>query len=273
MPIRPNPALIAAGVTFGALAAPALAQQIDYSSGQYQYPTEQTAAENDTVVTRTVAGDETPRPAVRVIPMREAGLAPVFVSNPVVQGVVASQPAGFAAQARVPAEATAAARVIAPAPTMAVLPSGPVYYTYQVAAPVAPTAYAYPAGAASRVIYPAGAAQPVATRSPAAAYQQTYIATAAPLPPGAQLVSFDPAIWLAACRDRLATYDPADRDAAIASLGFAAAGYAPGGDHCAAYLDSYMASAAAGTLAAPRYYGQQYMLVPAPAMVVATPEN
>lgn len=273
MTIRPNPVLIAAGATLGAVGAPALAQQIDYSSGQYQYPTEQTAAENDTVVTQTVAGDEAPRPAVRVIPMREAGLAPVFVSNPVVQGVVASQPARFAAQARVPAEATAAVPVIASAPTITVLPSAPVYYTYQVAAPVASATYAYPAGASSRVIYPAGAAQPVAIRSPEAAYQQTYITTAAPLPPGAQLVSFDPVIWLAACRDRLATYDPADRDAAIASLGFAAAGYAPGGDHCAAYLDSYMASAAAGTLAPPRYYGQQYILVPAPPMDVAPPEN
>lgn len=256
--------VISALAVSAALAAPALAQQIDYRSGQYEYPTEPTAAESDTMVTQTVAETQTPGAAERVIPVRRTGPAPVFVSNPVVQSIGVAQPVRLAPQtpSAVPASVSGTPPVFRAASPAA---QPPVLYTYQLAQPFpsAPVAYAYPTGGAARVIYPAGAPAPQPTPSTAYAYpQQSYVTTTAPLPVGAQVVSFDPAVWLAACRERIAGYDPEDRDAAMAALGGAALGYTPGRDHCAAYLDSYMASAAAGTLTVTPQYAQQYMLVP-----------
>jgi hypothetical protein len=81
------------------------------------------------------------------------------------------------------------------------------------------------------------------------------------MPVGAQVVSFDRNAWLNACRERLAGYEPADRDAAIAAIGGPALGYATGRDHCEGYLDWYMARATSGATAMPQQYAQQYMLV------------
>ncbi len=259
-------ALATPTLTAALFAAPALAQQepdprIDYRSGQYQFPAQTSATQDAAVVTHTVPADEAPLPAERVIPARQTGPAPVFVPFPVVQDTRTAAPVQVVAQVPV-----GQAIVVAP---VAAYAQPPVYYSYP--APAAPVAYAYPSGGAARVIYPAGATQPVGVGAPAYGYAQNYAAAAALLPAGAQIVTFDRGIWLTACRDRLAGYAPEDRDAAIAALGGAAAGYQPGRDHCESYLDSYMASAAAGTLTVPQQYGQQYMLVPVTVLVAPPP--
>lgn len=241
------------------LAMPAFAQsedpEIAYETGQYEYA--QLPDDGDDVVTETVPATPEPRPAVRVIPMRRTGPPPVFVPSPVVQ-VIAPAVAGVGADAQAVARVPAAAPVrYAPARQAA-----PVIYAYAVTS-AAPLAQIAPASGTARAIYPSGAGQPAYAYAPPPGV----------LPAGAQLVAFDRAIWLAECRNRLAGYAPEQRAAAMAALGGVAIGYTPANDYCAAYLDSWLASAAAGTLAVQPQYGQQYMLVPVAEPVSQVPDG
>ncbi|TMM48187.1 hypothetical protein [Qipengyuania marisflavi] len=249
-----------------ALAAPVLAQpQIDYEAGQYVYAKTADAAQDDDVVTTTLPVEGAEITAARVIPMRQggrqAGAAPVFVSTPMIQPLTTMQPV-----VTLPAAAV-------PAPTVAVVPRGPIYNAgpvYYVDPRSIPAPQVAPPGGASRVIYPAGRAAPAPVQY---AVPQDYAQSASPIPAGSQLVTFDRAAWLGACRQRLSGYNARDRAAAIAALGGAAAGYSAGRDHCEAYLDSYMNSAAAGTLVPQQGYSQQYMLVPVTVMVPQEPRR
>lgn len=225
-----SPRILASLIVAAGLATPAAAQQIDYETGQYEYAEPATQDEGDAVVTETRDLDNAPLPAERIIPIRQAGPAPVFVPGAVVQGVDA-------------ATSTAPVQLVLPAVQM-VTPSAPIY------AGSGPVYYVHPGTAPGMAAPPPG-----------------YAIVPPSLPPGAQLVEFDRMGWLAACRARLAGYHPDDRDAAMAAIGGTALGYSPGRDHCEAYLDSYLASATAGTLAVQHSYGQphfrqQYMLVP-----------
>lgn len=223
------------------LASSASAQDIDYDAGSYDYPRASDPVLDDDVVTEQEAATAPQGvTAERVIMERRNGAAPQFVSRPVVQssGPASGKPA----------------------------PAGPVGTAPNVMPSngAAPVLFAYPvrqAGGAVAGTRP-GSDPALVAASP---YEmpQGYVMATAPLPAGAQLVAFDRAAWLGACRDRLATYQPEERSAALAALGGAAMGYRAGYDACETYLDSYLANASTGgavqETTAP---GTAYMLVP-----------
>lgn len=220
-----------------ALATPAFAQTIDYGTGEHRLAASDA---EDATVTQSAPAEQIPLPADRVIAQRRNGaVPPVFVSRPVIQGMTTPDVEG---------------RPVAPIATPG---ATPVYYAYPVQ-PQTPV----PSGTLGYV-------PPIAPGS--VGYPQSY-AAAAPLPAGSQIVTFNRDNWLSACRERLAGYgSDAEREAAMGALGGAAAGQIPGQDRCEAYLDSYVNSASAGTLATQPHYGQQYMLVPVTVMVPQMP--
>lgn len=132
--------------------------------------------------------------------------------------------------------------------------TGPLYAVSPVVQPGDGVIYAYPVQQAAT--YYVQAAPVAGSRDPAPATVYAHAGTQVALPPGAQLVTFDRPAWLTECRKRLGIdlRDPATAPA--------------GPDECEAYLDDYMASAAAGRIQPqPVAYGQQYMLVPVTVLI------
>lgn len=237
----------------GLLASAAAAQEIDYDADQYKYPQAEDPSTDNDVVTQSQSETSVEGVAAeRVILERHNGAAPQFVARPVIQPTAALP--------------TIPGRIETARPSQPVVPSPGT----------APVLYAYPAGSGNSVSGSAPGRDPALVAASPYEMPQGYVMATAPLPAGAQLVAFDRAAWLTACRERLSGYAPQDRSAALAALGGAAMGYREGYDGCETYLDSYLANVSSGTMApqatAP---GQAYMLVPVTVIVVADhpPQN
>ncbi len=228
--------IAATGIALMIAASPAVAQDIEYSTGQYEYPV------------------STPE-------VQQSAPGTVFVSSPTVQPIETIAVPASTAEPTITHTPTPS--VVAQAPTRPVIVAQPVEPAS------VPTTYAYPANprngpGATRVIYRDSA--PYSTTAPTYGYvQQPNYAAGPALPPGARLVEFNREDWLGQCHERLTRHNDYDRREDRLRASDAAM------TECTTYLDDYMARAAAGAVAQPQaVYGQQYMLVP---VTVAVPQE
>ena len=227
--------IAAAGIVLLIAATPAIAQDIDYQAGQYEYP---------------VSAPEIVQPATAT------AKGTVFVPSPTIQPIET---------VAVPASTAEPAITHTP---VAQASTRPVIVAQPVEPASVPAAYAYPTHlpatqGASRVIY--RAPTPYAA-TPAYGYaQQPNYAAGPALPPGARLVEFNREDWLGQCHERLTRHhDFKKREDRLRASEAAMT-------ECTTYLDDYMARAAAGAVAQPQaVYGQEYMLVP---VTVAVPQE
>ena len=229
--------IAAAAIALMIAANPVIAQEIEYSRGQYEYAVP--AAE----------GEQQAAPEI------------IFSPSPTVQPIeTIAVPASTAEPAITHIPAT---------PAVAHTPERPVIVAQPVEPASVPTAYAYPANprtgpGAARVIYRNAERYPTTTPTYGYVQQPNYAAGPA-LPPGARLVEFNREDWLGQCHERLTRHhDFKKREDRLRASDAAMA-------ECTTYLDDYMARAAAGAVAQPQAaYGQEYMLVP---VTIAVPQE